>query len=558
MHPMRQAFRASFAGLLVASLAAQAKAPLPGDRLDGARTVDEQQIRQWITTLASEEFGGRGTGEDGFQKAAEYVRDHFQQLKLAPGGDDQTYWQAIGWLRTKPNAGQTWLRLSGGGKVLADLSPETGLGGTLSGEVEAKGGAVLVVAEVEDATGLEGLDLKEKIALVWARKGFGGTRTRGGPMGATNQIASKLRAAGAAAIVFVDTGLAAATPRLTGDTRPGAGTNPAARGRGRVPGSLVVAPDAIRNALAHCGVDLEKVAEHEIKVELKGLSAELQVKIDSEPAPAWNVVGILPGSDPALRDEYVVIGSHLDHLGRRGSRFYPGADDDASGTTGVLAVAQMFARNRVHPRRSVLFVTFCGEERGLLGSRYFAETAARDGRPIPLGAIAAELQMDMIGRCEEFLPGENPTQETADDNLNSLHLIGTQKLSTDLHELCVQRNADFAGFDLEWDEEDVYYRSDHYSFAQHGVPIAFFFTGFHKDYHQTSDTADKIDCGKLLRVATYVYDIAFQLATQDARPLLEPELWAKEGRGRKPAAPVRQQTESKGTDKQPAEQPKGK
>ncbi len=248
-------------------------------------------------------------------------------------------------------------------------------------------------------------------------------------------------------------------------------------------------------------------------------------------AAVWNVVGVLPGADDKLAQEYVVIGSHLDHLGRRGATIYPGADDDGSGTTGVLAVATMFAKNPVRMNRSVLFVCFCGEENGLVGSAWFA-----DHSPIPLESIVSELQMDMIGRNEES------GGEKAEDNTNSLHLVGTQKLSTDLHELCIAKNS-AAGFDLEWDEEDVFSRSDHANFARKGIPIAFFFTGFHPDYHQPTDTPDKINFDKLLRVATYVYDIAFELGAQSSRPLVDAELWAKNRvslRGvEEPAAPVR-------------------
>ncbi|HEB53032.1 MAG TPA: M20/M25/M40 family metallo-hydrolase, partial [bacterium] len=274
-----------------------------------------------------------------------------------------------------------------------------------------------------------------------------------------------------------------------------------------------------------------------------GLRAHIEIDVESEDAPAMNVFAVLPGSDPQLADEYIVIGSHLDHLGTRGGRMFPGADDDGSGTTGVLAIAQMFANNPIKPRRSILFVCFAGEEMGLLGSRYFVENC-----PIPLESIAAELQMDMIGRSEEeSRDGGRLVNrgETAADNKNVLHLVGTRKLSQALHETCMERNQT-AGFDIEFDQESLFTRSDHANFAYQGVPIAFFFTGIHKDYHQTSDTPDKIEYPKLLRVARYVYDIAFTLAQSDERPLVDEDLWRAfkktDRRGRmpaKPAAPLR-------------------
>jgi hypothetical protein len=130
--------------------------------------------------------------------------------------------------------------------------------------------------------------------------------------------------------------------------------------------------------------------------------------------------------------------------------------------------------------------------------------------------------------------------ESADDNRNTLHLVGSQKLSPDLHAVCMNLN-ERAGFELEWDEEDVYYRSDHFSFAKFGVPIAFFFTGFHPQYHQPTDTIEKINFPKLARVAKYVYDIAFEVAQADQRPMIEADLWEQmERKGSpNPVAPVR-------------------
>jgi Zn-dependent M28 family amino/carboxypeptidase len=179
-----------------------------------------------------------------------------------------------------------------------------------------------------------------------------------------------------------------------------------------------------------------------------------------------------------------------------------------------------------------VFVAFCGEERGLVGSKHFVTHP-----PIPLPSIVAELQLDMVGRSEEN------ARETAAQNRNSLHLIGTEKLSGDLHRLCLDVNRAVGRFDLEWDEEEVFWRSDHVNFAKHGIPVAFFFTGFHSDYHGPGDTAEKVDYDKLGRVATYVHAVAAQLAQQDERPLVDLARWYK-SRDRllgpaQPAAPVR-------------------
>jgi Zn-dependent M28 family amino/carboxypeptidase len=328
-------------------------------------------------------------------------------------------------------------------------------------------------------------------------------------------VMGKLQGKSPACVLFAQTE-AAPAPITPGGGRGGR-RNPAAAGAGRAPAQLTFGGDDFGAFAKAAGVaDVAKADP----VTALPLHAEVAVTVGEGPGPAMNVFAVLPGSDPRLRDEYVVIGSHLDHLGKRGNTILFGADDDASGTTGVMAVARMFAQNPVKPARSILFVCFSGEESGLRGSAHFANDC-----PIPLSSMVAELQMDMIGRDEEESVEDRGSGEKAEDNRNSLHLVGTKKLSPALHELCLRKN-EAAQFDLEYDHEGMFGRSDHANFARKGVPVAFFFTGLHRDYHQPTDTPDKIHYEKLLRVATYVYDIAFDLATQAQRPLIDPQLWS--------------------------------
>ena len=496
---------------------------LPSDRLAGARSVALPELREWLGRLASNEFAGRGTGSPGFELAAEMVADHFEALGLEPRGDDGTFFQRVPWERTTVDAENTRVVFRKGEQRLELLASD--LGGSLRSNAEVQAPVTLVVVREADAGGIRDLDLAGRTAILWSPNPelLSNRRT-------LYRAMAEVRRAKAAATLIVNDALFAQAGGLTGGTSPGGARGRTSRGARRMPTQLFVTESNARALLELAGLDPTALDESQLAFELADVEADVRITGTVEPAPAFNVVGVLPGSDPKLRDEYVVIGSHLDHLGRRGQTVHPGADDDASGTTGVLAVAQMFAKNPARPRRSVLFTTFCGEENGLIGSRYFAENP-----PIPLASMVGELQMDMIGRNEER------GREKAEDNLNCLHLVGTEKLSTDLHELCLARNREFARFDLEWDEENVFYRSDHWNFARKGVPIAFFFTGFHPDYHRPSDTADKIDYGKLLRIATYVYDIGFTLAQSDTRPMVDAAKWeslARKG-AKEPAAPVR-------------------
>jgi len=535
-------------GLLVTCLPAQTAAaeqgkPLSADRQQGAAAVSVENCKTWLYKLASEEFGGRGTGQAGYGKAANYVADHFKSLGLEARGENGSYFQNMPWSQTKVSKAELVFQQDGD-TVLA--VPKERMIGSASTKTDANGKVVLLNLELPEMKGrrmpsIEGLDeydFEGKIVIVAARG------SRRSLQLAPFMLRSALQGQKVAAMIMAQE--KPAKGGISGSSRMGrSGRNPAASARGRRPASITIGGKDVEQLLAFGDLTHEKLAEGAKVTELP-LTARLSLECENTSAPAMNVWAVLPGSDPQLKDEYVVIGSHLDHLGRRGGNYYPGADDDGSGTTGVMAAAQMFAKNNVRPKRSILFVCFSGEERGLLGSRYFAQNC-----PIPLSSIAAELQMDMIGRSEEeSRDGGRLVNkgETAEDNRNVIHLVGTQKMSRGLHETCMAGN-DRAGFDIEFDQESLFTRSDHANFAFAGVPVAFVFTGIHKDYHQTTDTPDKIEYPKLLRVARYIYDIGFQIGNDDTRPTVDEDLWKAfkktDRRGRMPKSPAAPMTGGK-------------
>lgn len=544
------------AAALAAASAAVAQSALPDDRAKGAATVSVPDTKQWLGTLASPEFEGRGTGQPGFEKAANYVAAHFKALGLEARGENGSYFQHVPWASTRIVAEKTFVRFHKDGGELLKVPAER-LAGNVSAKLSTKGDVVLLVVPVPEAAprpagqaqgpgrasmtmpeikGLDDVDVKGKVVVVHLRQ----TGERTNPMGQF-AVLQKLQGKEAATILFAQ----AEEPRggLTGRAGMGRrGGNPAASGAQRAPATATFGGQDLEKLLGGVGMTKASLAEAATVTALP-LQAEIEIAVEETNAPAMNVWAVLPGSDNKLKDEYVVVGSHLDHLGKSGDVIRPGADDDASGTTGVMAVAQMLAKNPVRPARSILFVCFSGEENGLRGSAYFA-----DNCPIPLSSIVGELQMDMIGRDEEESAEDRGSGEKAEDNRNSLHLVGTEKLAPSLHALCLAKNKT-AKFDIEYDQEGMFGRSDHANFARKGVPVAFFFTGLHRDYHQVTDTPEKIHYEKLLRVATYVYDIAFELATQPGRPEIEPELWAKFRAGNRnnapeqPAAPLKQATE---------------
>lgn len=515
--------------LQAACLAALTCAPafaqqeLKKDRQEGAASVTIADVQEWLGTLAGPEFEGRGTGQDGYGKAAAYVAEHFRSLGLEARGEEGSYYQHLPWDRTTVTGGAMRFRPADGGEPLLTI-PMDRMSGTATQDTDARGTVLLLNVEIPEGNGrrrggsriegLEDLDIDGRFVVVHTQA------TGRRAAFARYSILRELQGGGAAAVVFATT--EPVSGGLTGNSGMSRrGGNPAAAASARRPIDVNIGGADFAKLLESTEYDADSIGKAPLATELE-LVGEIEVETESSRAPAMNVWAVLPGSDPKLADEYVVIGSHLDHLGRRGDTLYPGADDDGSGTTGVLAVAQMFAKNPVKPKRSVLFVCFAGEERGLLGSGFFA-----DNPPIPLSSIAAELQMDMIGRDEEeSRDGGRQVNvgETAEDNKNVVHLVGTQKLSSGLHELCMRTN-EAAGFDIEFDQESLFTRSDHANFAYKGVPIAFFFTGIHKDYHQPTDTPDKINYPKLLRIARWVYDIGFELASDRPRPTVDRELW---------------------------------
>jgi hypothetical protein len=255
-----------------------------------------------------------------------------------------------------------------------------------------------------------------------------------------------------------------------------------------------------------------------------------------------NVVGVVEGSDPKLKDTYVAFGAHYDHVGyaegpiaegrlqgavgrvspaAAEDRIWNGADDDGSGTVTIMAIARAFALGP-KPRRSMLFVWHTGEERGLLGSRYFVDN------PIaPLDKIVAQVNLDMVGRNRNDDPRE----------ANTIYLVGSDRISTDLHNATIEANEflnrpltlDFEMNDPS-DVEQFYYRSDHYSYAAKGIPIVFMFTGLHDDYHANTDSADKINYEKMARVGQLGYEIGVRLGNSQTPPVRD-NLGPRVGKG---------------------------
>jgi len=231
---------------------------------------------------------------------------------------------------------------------------------------------------------------------------------------------------------------------------------------------------------------------------IENRSIDVEVKVDKKRDHTQNVVAILEGTDPILKDEYVLYGAHYDHVGTRNGEIWNGADDDGSGTVSLLEIAQAFSKNP--QKRSIVMVWHCGEEKGLWGAKFFSEHPM-----IPLEKVSAQINLDMVGRNEN----------------NKIFVIGAGRISSELEKMNEEVNEKYIGLELDYkydapdDRNNFYARSDHYMYARFGIPIIFYFNDVHADYHRSTDTIEKIDFNKMQKVSRLAYLLGREIANNN-------------------------------------------
>ncbi len=484
-----------FAFLVSQPLNAQAPGPLDG----AAETISANDLRARIEILAHDSMMGRETPSPGLERAAAYVVGEFRKLGLRPAGDRGTYEQRFGVSRWTVDTGASSLELtSGGARAKAVFGREVRvIGGQVSGR-HISGRTVVVAGpltrEITASPRLRG-------RVVMLAPDF----ERPLPFDLGERV-DEIAAVAHAVILLsnrdsstftrrIDTSL---EPRLTLDFRDGEGGAPVVELRDDALG-------AVANEL-----DLPRLRALDAAVvrDLSGLRVDLRIArryLARSAAP--NLAGVLEGRDHRLRHEYVAISAHLDHVGVRPGRpdsIFNGADDNASGVAGLLELAEAFSRPEARPDRSLLFLVPSGEEKGLWGSAYYV------GHPtVPLSDVVADLNMDLLGR------NWSDSVIVAGTEMSSLG-VTVRRVSAAHPELRM------APLDDRWPEERIFYRSDHYNFAVKGVPVLFFTSGTHSDYHQPSDVADRIDAEKASRLVRLVFHVAATVADARERPRWNP------------------------------------
>ena len=487
----------SLAVLLGQPLDAQAPGPLAA----AAETITPADLGTRIGILAHDSMLGRATPSPGLESAAAYVIGELRRLGLRPAGDGGSFVQRFGVSRWTVDTAASSLRFSARGKrVQVPFGTDVRLiGGAVSG-ASIRGDAVLVTGPVTTAAAKDPL-LQGRIVLL--------APDFSAPLPADlGDRVDEIRGVARAVVLLSNRDTAtfrrrlrtAMEPRLTPDFRDRESGAPVVEVHDR----------GLATVLTAAGLDPMSLRRSDTTVarEIPDLTLELRlVRRDLERASAPNIAAVLEGRDPRLRDEYVAISAHLDHVGIRpglADSIFNGADDNASGVAGLLELAEAFSRREARPARSLLFLVPSGEEMGLWGSAYYVRHPT-----VPLANVVADLNMDLIGRnWVDSVIVTGPEMSSLGETL--------RRVTAAHPELRMAAVAD------RWPEERIFYRSDHYSFALGGVPVLFFTSGTHADYHQPTDAADRIDTEKAARLARYVFYVGAAVADEPGRPRWNP------------------------------------
>ena len=468
--------------------------------------ITDEEITAHIDYLASDELKGRDSGSEEIFEAAEYIADEFAEYGLKPAFDGN-YFQEFPFVKNIELTENNNLTFNANGKEISPKLWEDYITVPFSGNADVNAGLVFAGFGIS-ATDLEyddytGINVKDKIVIVLRNtpepKVPHSEFDKYSPL---RKKASVARDNGAAAIIFIN-------PYDENKASDDLVEFNFDRG-GSVTGFSVVSINRsiVETIFKDDGINLKDIHDEIIETkkpssfELKNSSAKISTEVKEVEATSWNVGGILEGNDPALKNEWLIIGAHFDHLGMGGEgslyrgdepQIHNGADDNASGTTGVLELAEKFASQKDKLKRSVAFFTFSGEELGLLGSNYLVNHL-----PFPVEEAVTMINMDMIGRLKD----------------SSLIVYGTGT-SSNFKDLLNKENK--YGFKLTFNDEG-FGPSDQSSFYGAKIPVLFFFTGTHEDYHKPSDDTEKINFIGEQKILEYVYNVAVDIDDNPERP----------------------------------------
>jgi hypothetical protein len=499
-----------------------------------AEQITAKKAKKHLSILASDKFEGRETGKRGAEMAAAYIAKEFKKLKLTAPVNG-SYFQEVPLVESSFNVtsftvngkslsiGKDFLFTGSGDSKTINASDVVFIGyGIGAGNyndlknINIAGKVVLLINKGEPMSNGVSVISKTSKASDWSNSRFKRLQ----------YVMSK----GPSLILAVSPDVNTALQSY----KPGNGrlslkkeTKAEANSRAGSAATVSITPEladqilkssgktykGLKSSIDDSGIPQSQVLKSEIAISYGPVNKDVK---------SVNILGYIEGTD--LKDEVLVFSAHYDHIGLTTDggtdKVNNGADDDGSGTTGVLSIARAYAKAKkagLGPRRSILFLMVTGEEKGLLGSEYYSLNPV-----FPMANTITDLNIDMIGRTgEEY--------KNSADSANYCYLIGSDKLSTDLHKISENANAVYTKMKIDYkyndpkDPERIYYRSDHYNFAKHGVPIVFYFNGVHEDYHKASDEVSKINFELLAKRAHLVYYTGWDLANREKRPFVNVE-----------------------------------
>ncbi len=492
-----------------------------------AGKITEELAKKHLTILASPEFEGRGTGQAGGRKAAEYVAQQFEEFGLTKPVNG-SYFQPVSLVKSVYAVKD----FSIGGKSY-NYGKDFYVQGENTLQNYSADELIFIGYGIQDEhyNDLSGLDVTGKV-VVFINEGepkdAAGNSLISGTAKESDWTRSRLKRLQELMkkepklIIATSAQVAQNITRVSGrlnSGRVGLKKSDNLTVNNGVP--MVIATEEMVNGILEAKntnlAHVKKTISETKKPNSFAINTTLRAEMgnNQEDLDDPNVLGLLEGSD--LKDEIVVIGGHWDHDGiLPDGTIFPGADDNGTGTVAVIDLARAFAaakKDGKGPRRSILFIAYAAEEKGLLGSNYYVEN------PIfPLDNTVACINIDMIGRIDD---------KHLDGNHNYVHVIGTNKLSSELNPLVEKANEEYTGMELDGMYNDpndpmrLYYRSDHYNFAKKGIPALFFFSGLHPHYHTPEDTVDKIDFPMMVKREHLIFHITWDIVNRDNRLVVD-------------------------------------
>jgi hypothetical protein len=487
----------------------------------GLELITAENIAQNISFLASDSLKGRNTPSPELDIAGNFIAERFMQYGLKPVNG--SYFQRVEFVRIDLAEDNALILSKNGEQIVFKLGEDFIPFNFADGEIEAKVifAGYGITAKEYGYDDYEGIDAKGKIVVVLRDEpqendttsvfnGKNPTRYSFPRYKAQNAFEH-----GAVGVIILPDPLNHSILKPRGYVWPKLYKNlPRASlpiqlsyQLSKMPPSIEAGENFIKSLFGDPQVlkDIQRSIDETLKpksFKFENVKIKMKISFAKERVYANNVVGLIEGEDEKLKDEVIIVGAHYDHVGyitgtMGKDSIYNGADDNASGTVGMIEVAKAFALNKKKPKRSLLFIAFCGEEKGLLGSRYYV-----DNPLFPIEKTVAMINLDMIGR----------------NAIDSLILIGWS-YSEDMKRIAEEENQKI-GFKFSYDGEKDFSRSDQANFAWKGIPVIFFHSGEHEDYHKVSDEVSKINFAKIAKVAKLCYLVAYKLANSDFKPKL--------------------------------------